>query len=97
MTCRAMVKPNCLEAQHQTRDLSDEAKECQTELEKVLKGFEKGDAMRNRVDGVLQAKLKAIEGEKGEYNNGSQKIQSAIVRCREIIAIQTLTWNECDS
>ena len=41
LTCRAMVKPTCLEAQHQIHDLMEEVAECQTELDVVLKGFKK--------------------------------------------------------
>jgi len=46
LTCVAMVKPACLEAHHQTRDLLEEVAQCQTEVEEVVKGFEKGDEMR---------------------------------------------------
>jgi len=84
LTCGAMVKPTCLEAQHQTRDLLEKAKECQTDLDEVLKGFEEGDAMRGRVDGVLQAKLIAIEAQIAVNNSGRQKIQSAVARCQKI-------------
>ena len=79
-----MVKQTCLEAQHQTRDLLEDAKECQTDLDEVLKGFEAGDAMRGRFDGVLQAKLKAIEAQIAKNNSGRQKIQSAMARCQKI-------------
>ena len=79
-----MVKPICLEVKHQTRDLLEEVSECQTELDQVVKGFKTGDAMRGRVDGVLQAKLKVIEAQIAENNSGRQKIQSAIVSCQEI-------------
>ena len=82
--CRAMVKPTCLEAQHETRELLEKVVECQTELDEVVKGFEKGDAMRGRVDEVLQAKLKAIKVEIAENNNGRQKITSAIATCQDI-------------
>ena len=40
--------------------------------------------MRDRVDGVLQAKLKAIQAQIAENNNGRQKIQKAIVSCQEM-------------
>ena len=84
LTCEALVKPNCLEAKHQTRGFKEEVEECQTVLDEVLKGYETGDVMRGRVDGVLQAKLKAIEAHIAENNNGRKKIQSAIASCREI-------------
>ena len=50
----------------------------------MLKGFEEGDAMRDRVNGILQSKLKTIEAQIAENNNGRQKIQSAIVSCKKI-------------
>ena len=50
----------------------------------MLNGFKEGDAMRGRVDGVLQAKLKAIVAQIEENNNGRQKIQSVIVICEEM-------------
>ena len=65
----------------------EEAGECQTELDVVVKAFEKGDAMRGRVNEVLQAKLKAIKVEITENNNGRQKIQSAIATCQEIAGL----------
>ena len=84
MTCEALVKPTCLEAHHQTHSILEEAEESQTELDEVLNGYKAGDAMRGRVDGVLQTKLKAIEAKVAENNNGRQKIQSAIVICQEM-------------
>ena len=71
-----------MEAQHQTRDLLEEAKQCQTDVNEILKGYEKGGTIRDRVDGVLQSKLKAIEAQIAENNNSRQKIQSAIVSCQ---------------
>ena len=53
-------------------------------MNEVLKGYEKGGTMRNRIGGALQAKLKAIVVQIAEKNNGRQKIQSAIVSCQEI-------------
>jgi len=63
----------------------------------VLKSFEERDAMRDRVDGVLQAKLKAIQVQIAEKYSGRQKIQSAIVSCKEIAklspAMKTVTYD----
>ena len=70
MTCVALVKPTCLESQHQTRDFLEEVAQCQAELDEVVNGFEKGDTMRDRVDGAFQAKLKAIEAQIADNNNG---------------------------
>jgi len=81
LTCGAIVKQACLEAQLQTHSLLEEAEECQTKLDEVLKEFEKGDAVRGRVNGVLRLKLKAIVAQIAENNNCRQKIQSAIVSC----------------
>jgi len=50
----------------------------------VVKGYEESDSLRSRVDGVLQAQLKAIEAQIEENNSDRQKIQSAIVSCQEI-------------
>ena len=69
LTCRAEV---------------EEVEECQIELDEVVNGYKEGDAVRGRVDGVLQTKLKAIEAQIAENNNGRQKIQSAIVSCLEM-------------
>ena len=80
----ALVKPTCIESQHQTREFLEEVAQCQAELDEVVNGFEKGDLMRDRVDGAFQAKLKAIEAQIADNNNGRQKIRSAIVSCREI-------------
>ena len=72
-----MIKPTCLEAKHQIGDLFEEAEGCQTELDEVLEGFKAGDeAMRGRVDGVLQVKLKAFQA---ENNNDRQKIPLTIM------------------
>ena len=84
MTCETLVKPTCLEAHHRTHSLSEEAEESQTELDEVLNGYKAGDAMRGRVDGVLQAMWKAIEAQISENNDGRRKIQSAIVICQEM-------------
>ena len=85
--CEALIKPTCVEAQHLTRNLLEEAGECQTKLDEVLKGFEKGGTMRDRVDGVLQTKLKAIKAQIAENNSGRQKIQKAIVSCKEMVKL----------
>ena len=61
-----------------------EVEECQIELDEVVNGYKEGDAVRGRVDGVLQTKLKAIEAQIAENNNGRQKIQKAIVSCKEM-------------
>jgi len=66
LTCEALVKPTCEEAHHQTHSLLEEAEESQTELDQVLNGFKAGDAPRGRVNGVLHAKLKAIEAQIAE-------------------------------
>ena len=80
----AMVKPTCIEAKHKTHDVLGAVGECQTELDEVVSGYKEGDAVRGRVNGVLQTKLKAIEAQIEENNNGRQKIQSAIVSCQEM-------------
>ena len=77
-------KPTCLEARHKTHSLLEEAEECQAELDDMLKGFKAGDAMRGRVDGVLQAKLRALQAQIAENNNGRRKILAAIVCCQEM-------------
>ena len=84
MTCETLVKPTCLEASHQTRSLLEEAEGCQTELDEMLEVYEKEDAIRGRVDGVLQAKLNVILSQITENKNGRQNIQSAIATCQEI-------------
>ena len=89
VTCETLVKPTCLEAQHETHDVLEDAKECQGELDEILKGFKTGDAMRGRVDGVLQAKLKAIVSQIEENYSGRQKIQLAIVRCQEMAKLSS--------
>ena len=43
--------------------------------------------MRDRVDGVLQTKLKAIKAQIAENNSGRQKIQKAIVSCKEMVKL----------
>ncbi len=83
-TCGTLVKPMCVEAQHQIGDLLEEAEESQTELNEVLNGYKAGDAMRGRVDGELQTKLRAIEAQIAENNSGRRKIQSAVVSCEEM-------------
>ena len=85
LTCEALVKPTCVEAQHQTHSLLEEAEESQTELDQVLNGFKAGDATRGRVDGVLQAKLKALQAQIADNNKRRQKIQSAIGICHEMV------------
>ena len=84
LTCETLVKPTCLEASHQTRSLLEEAEGCQTELDEMLEVYEKEDAIRGRVDGVLQAKLNVILSQITENKNGRQNIQSAIATCQEI-------------
>jgi len=79
-----MVKTSCHVTQHQTRYLGEQAGECQTELDEMLEVYEKEDAIRGRVDGVLQAKLKVILAQITENKNCRQKIQSAIATCQEI-------------
>ena len=76
LTCETLVKPTCVEARHKTHSLYEEAEECQAELDDMLKGFKTGDAMRGRVDGFLQAKLKDLQAQIAENNNGRQKIQA---------------------
>ena len=84
LTCEALVKPTCEEAHHKTHSLLEQAEESQTELDEVLNGFKAGDATRGQVDGVLQAKLKALQAQIAENNRSRQKIQSAIVICQEM-------------
>ncbi len=90
MACETLVKPTCLEAQHETHDLLEDAKECQRELDEILKGFKTGDAMRGRVDGVLRAKLKALETQIEENYSDRQKIQLAIVKCQEMAKLSSV-------
>ena len=45
--------------------------------------------MRGRVDGVLQAKWKAIEAQIAENNNGRRKMQAAIVICQEMAKLSS--------
>jgi len=59
LTCEALVKPTCVEAQHKTHSLLEEAEKSQTELDQVLNGFKEGNVMWGRVDRVPQTKLKA--------------------------------------
>ena len=62
----------------------EEVEECQTELDELVNGYQEGDAVRGQVNGVLQTKLKAIEAQIEENNNGRPKIQSAIVSCHQM-------------
>ena len=61
MTCETLVKLTCLDGRHQTHSLLEEAEESQAELDEVLNGYKEVDAMRGRVDGVLQTKLKTMQ------------------------------------
>jgi len=45
LTCEALVKPTCVEAQHKTHSLLEEAEKSQTELDQVLNGFKEGNVM----------------------------------------------------
>ena len=78
-----------MEAHHQTHSLLEEADEIQGELDEVLKCFKAGELMRGRVNGVLQAKLKALQAQIADNNKRRQKIQSAIVCCEEIAKLST--------
>ena len=40
MTCDTLVKPTCVEANHKTHNILEEAEECQVELDQVTKGLE---------------------------------------------------------
>jgi hypothetical protein len=84
--CDALAKPICVELAHKTCILLEleEAQKFQIQLEKILKGLEKGDTIRGRVDGVLQAKLKTFETQIVENRVFRQKIRAAIASCQEM-------------
>jgi len=68
--------------QDQIHDLLEKSKKCQAELDQERKGFKESEAIRGKVDGVLQAKLKTIEAQIEENNYWRQKIQSVIFSCQ---------------
>jgi len=82
--CDALAKPICVELAHKTCILLEEAQKFQIQLEKILKGLEKGDTIRGRVDGVLQVKLKTFETQIVENRVFRQKIRAAIASCQEM-------------